>query len=679
MHRRFRGLRWVTVAALVVPLLALLPVSPASANVNGAGFTTDHPGWTDGNGYTSQACENGNPGHTTPAVNCNIYDDKRDVWINGGPSGGQNHLTDGTYFFSVMVPGGQPNPNDGAPKNLSDTTCDPYTCPATNADGSAIPSGDLMTNREFTVSGGKIATSLGDHQTNDQYTNPSGDPYMGLMIQLFPYDDTTNPGGVYILAICQVSGDQLADPITKAVDAKDCKYDAFKVKEGQAPPQGALIINKTAHPTFTREFNWTISKSVDACQVTQQNPNGCQITGSTKTLNYEVVVTKDGGTDGNWKVTGDITVTNPFSFDVNGVEVSDNILDPNVTCDVNNSGNDTVTGNVKANDVLTLPYVCSYSAAPQSSTETNTAGVSWPKVDDSLDAGSASVDVPFTFSNPTVIHDSVDVSDLITSTNPALPNNGFAVGGPVGDFPSGTLSASHTFDYSRTLTVPHNCLTVDNTASFSVKDPDSDADDSGSSSVQVKVCRVPVNTGALTMGFWQNKNGQKIISGANQSALGTWLQGYHPFSDAPTSNVATYVYNIIKAATCSGPASSPCNKMLRAQTLGTALDVYFSDPALGGNKIGAPVPIGGVKIDLTQICHMIDGSGGTATCSGTYEDVSVEFGGATCLSVQDMLTYQNTSDPLADAGAVWYANNKAKQVLAKDAFDAINNKVAFGC
>ena len=41
---------------------------------------------------------------------------------------------------------------------------------------------------------------------------------------------------------------------------------------------------------------------------------------------------------------------------------------------------------------------------------------------------------------------------------------------------------------------------------------------------------------------------------------------------------------------------------------------------VGGNKIGASVPIGGVSIDLTQICKMIDGSGGTATCSGTYED-----------------------------------------------------------
>ncbi len=52
------------------------------------------------------------------------------------------------------------------------------------------------------------------------------------------------------------------------------------------------------------------------------------------------------------------------------------------------------------------------------------------------------------------------------------------------------------------------------------------------------------------------------------------------------------------------------NAMLKAQMLATALDVYFSDPALGGNKIGAPAPIGGFAIDLTMICRMIDSSGG---------------------------------------------------------------------
>jgi hypothetical protein len=63
--------------------------------------------------------------------------------------------------------------------------------------------------------------------------------------------------------------------------------------------------------------------------------------------------------------------------------------------------------------------------------------------------------------------------------------------------------------------------------------------------------------------------------------------------------------------------------------LATALDVYVSDPALGGNKINAPAPIGGVRIDLTQIRQMIDGPGGTATCSGPFENVRSAFSDAT--------------------------------------------------
>jgi len=47
------------------------------------------------------------------------------------------------------------------------------------------------------------------------------------------------------------------------------------------------------------------------------------------------------------------------------------------------------------------------------------------------------------------------------------------------------------------------------------------------------------------------------------------------------------------------------------------------------------------------------------------------------MTVMNMLLYQNTSDPLADGGAAWYKQEKPKQVLAKDAFDAINNQVAF--
>src|SRR5215469_9856505 len=140
-------------------------------------------------------------------------------------------------------------------------------------------------------------------------------------------------------------------------------------------------------------------------------------------------------------------------------------------------------------------------------------------------------------------------------------------------------------------------------------------------------CQEYDNTATITqtgpMGFWQNKNGQGIITGGSSTGgvcnSATWLRQYAPFQDlsasATCAQVGTYVTNVIKAANASGAAM---NAMLKAQTLATALDVYFSDPALGGNKISAPAPVGGVIIDLTKICKMIDSSSGTGNCSGSY-------------------------------------------------------------
>src|SRR5207237_1439741 len=179
--------------------------------------------------------------------------------------------------------------------------------------------------------------------------------------------------------------------------------------------------------------------------------------------------------------------------------------------------------------------------------------------------------------------------------------------------------ASHAFAYSRTVNVPTNdCVKYTNTATI--------VETGQSADKTVEVCG-PAKTGALTMGFWQNKNGQAIIAG--QAATGvcpsaTWLRTYKPFQDlsatATCAQVATYVTNVIKAANASGAAM---NAMLKGQMLATALDVYFSDPALGGNKIKAPAPIGGVSIDLTHICKMIDNlTTMTASCNGSFENVS---------------------------------------------------------
>jgi hypothetical protein len=236
---------------------------------------------------------------------------------------------------------------------------------------------------------------------------------------------------------------------------------------------------------------------------------------------------------------------------------------------------------------------------------------------------------------------------------------------------------------------PGTCQNFDNTATI--------VETNQSASKTVTACNT--NTGALTMGFWQNKNGQGIITnycgGTSGVSLDTFLRQFNPFQDlsatATCSQDASYVTGIIKAATCTS-SSNTCNAMLRAQMLATALDVYFSDPALGGNKIGAfnglggsTPALGGVAIDLSKVCAMLDGSGGS-TCSGVMEDARPEFGiapPALGTTVGLMLLYSDFLSgvnglPVASTpnGSTWYNNIKGRQVIAKDAFDAINNQKA---
>jgi hypothetical protein len=55
-----------------------------------------------------------------------------------------------------------------------------------------------------------------------------------------------------------------------------------------------LTVSKTATPTFTRTFLWSITKDVDKTLVRQNSGN--------VTFNYTVVVNETGFTDSAWKV-----------------------------------------------------------------------------------------------------------------------------------------------------------------------------------------------------------------------------------------------------------------------------------------------------------------------------------------------------------------------------------------
>jgi hypothetical protein len=201
-----------TLLVLAVVVLGTTMSMLASAP-SGAGFTT---GITDG----------GTPPHpigcldSPNGIDCNNYELKTDVYMSGGPTAAG--LSNGGYYFAVLVPGFQNTGYvQGFDGNLSDDTQSEDS--KSNTDLSA-GGGDAQACRTFHVT---------NHQIDQTYTADVGScahatgfaPNGRFIIQLAPYDNTTNRGGVYILAICSVD----------ALSPSDCKYDAFRVHESEDP------------------------------------------------------------------------------------------------------------------------------------------------------------------------------------------------------------------------------------------------------------------------------------------------------------------------------------------------------------------------------------------------------------------------------------------------------------
>lgn len=378
------------------------------------------------------------------------------------------------------------------------------------------------------------------------------------------------------------------------------------------PPATPPTVSKTAAGIYDNTYAWTITKEVDKTVVKQF--------GGTATFNYTVTVTYDEGTISNVKVTGTIDIQNPDGAVISSI--TDELSDGTV-CTVYED----------------LTYECSLDALPTEPL-TNTVTITWSEQmigEKHLSAGSAS------FTSDPIVFTGNDIDECVTVTD--------TLGGALGQVCVGDDNP-YVFEYSNTVSVPQwNCVTYDNTATFTTNDTET----TGSDSQSVRVCG-PMKTGALTMGFWQNKNGQALITGANCANLYNFLRQYAPFQDlnlttCKTSGIATYVTNVIKAANASGASM---NAMLKAQMLATALDVYFFD-------------IGGYEVDLTMICTDL-------TCTA-FQNSGPAFGGASSLTISQMLSYAASQSNVG--GTMWYANVKYTQELAKDAFDAINNQKVF--
>jgi hypothetical protein len=246
MRGRARKALVAVAAASLVAVPILTGAGGVSATVAGAGFTT----YVAGDEADCFDSPNG--------IDCNNYADKDSVYMSGGPSAAG--LSNGLYYFAVLTPGAQNGGFiDGTDGNLSDLTAG-----ATLGDAGT---GDDVSNRTFRVANHEITVYNGTHATGNA---PNG----RFIIGLAPFDDTSNAGGVYILAICQ----------TGATSPSQCKYDAFRVREdGTVTPQGVL----------------SGSKYYDANENGQRDPNEVGIAGWPITITDGITynLTTDGNGD----------------------------------------------------------------------------------------------------------------------------------------------------------------------------------------------------------------------------------------------------------------------------------------------------------------------------------------------------------------------------------------------
>lgn len=185
-------------------------------------------------------------------VNANVFEYKADVYLNGGPPlnapCSSSGLDDSDYFFQVTSP-----------------------------DGKKLLSQDSVFQRKFRVSGGVITQYLGSTHGVGTGNCPGA-----ISIQLVPYADTPNNGGVYKVWVTRVSDYLRFCPSANNVRRpKECGLAGFV--PGNTKTDNFRVRNTGG--TSTRTGNLIVSKYYDA------NANGTWDSGELPLAGWPMTVT----------------------------------------------------------------------------------------------------------------------------------------------------------------------------------------------------------------------------------------------------------------------------------------------------------------------------------------------------------------------------------------------------
>ena len=348
-----------------------------------------------------------------------------------------------------------------------------------------------------------------------------------------------------------------------------------------------LNVSKTAEPSFTRTYAWTIKKYVSLDGTTFEDASVVfkQFDGDSKTIYWKLVPTRDAGTDSAWHVTGTITVSNPAPIDAVGVEVSDSIAGvgaATVDCDPNTGGNQT-TVNIPASGSVD----CTYSAdLPDATTRLNTGKATLAGNDYT---GTKSID--FTGVSPTEVNATATLSD----TNK----------GALGDATSGQ-SVEYTTDVAcgvdRTIT---NTGTVHFGGSTATDD----------AAVTVDCLQLTV-TKTATPSFTRTWTWQVAKSATNSElTLARGETYFQPYSVVYTATSQDSDWKVSGTITVSSPADAPTRQV-------TVSDVYAGNAATVDCTGGLPQDLaGGGTLNCTYSVDLPSALNGNNVATATLTNV----------------------------------------------------------
>jgi hypothetical protein len=181
---------------------------------------------------------------------------------------------------------------------------------------------------------------------------------------------------------------------------------------------------------------------------------------------------------------------------------------------------------------------------------------------------------------------------------------------------------------------------------------------------------------AATIGFWQNNNGRAMLLAEGKTAAGNtlanWLAATYPnlFGTNAGANNLTNKTNQDVVNLYLRLFSTPVNGMkLDAQIMAVALAVYATTDSLGGLTV-----VGGKNLAVKYGFSHDAGGLGSLTYDVTTNNAAFGNPANTLLTVNQILAQANANAVGTATGVTMYGNDAAKQQLAMNVFQGINEE-----